>query len=260
MSFLDVISCGFGAVVLFYTIMASQAGMTRTNERLNLQANASRLDKEVIEGRAPSRGAAERAGIDRGQDRPGRGPRARGARAHDADRRQEMAQYENDTLARRASLERLKADLQQLEEGTRRLKERAPPTAGVPVKIVDDKQQLVTLKVSGSHVLMLVDASASMLDDTLVNIIRLRNMAPERRIQSEKWQQAVNIAEWVTARLATDTKFQIYAFDTRAAAGRRRQRPGAGCRCARRGRWSRPSPRSGARRRPAGRACRTPSP
>ena len=52
MSFLDVISCGFGAVVLFYTIMASQAGMTRTNERMNLQANASRLDKEVIEGRA----------------------------------------------------------------------------------------------------------------------------------------------------------------------------------------------------------------
>ena len=52
MSFLDVISCGFGAVVLFYTIMASQAGMTRTNERLNLQANASRLDREVIEGRA----------------------------------------------------------------------------------------------------------------------------------------------------------------------------------------------------------------
>jgi hypothetical protein len=36
MSFLDVISCGFGAVVLFYTIMASQAGMTRTNERMNL--------------------------------------------------------------------------------------------------------------------------------------------------------------------------------------------------------------------------------
>ena len=51
MSFLDVISCGFGAVVLFYTIMASQAGMTRTNERMNLQAAASRLDREVLEGR-----------------------------------------------------------------------------------------------------------------------------------------------------------------------------------------------------------------
>ena len=213
MSFLDVISCGFGAVVLFYTIMASQAGMTRTNERLNLQANASRLDKEVIEGRAHL--AELRNALESTEDKT---VQASGLQRAALERikltTEEMSQYENDTLARRASLERLKADLQQLEEGTRRLKERAPPTAGVPVKIVDDKQQLVTLKVSGQHVLMLVDASASMLDDTLVNIIRLRNMAPERRIQSEKWQQAVNIAEWVTARLATDTKFQIYAFDT----------------------------------------------
>jgi hypothetical protein len=127
---------------------------------------------------------------------------------------EELAKYENDTLARRESLERLKADLKQLEEGTRRLKERTPPAVGIPVKVVDDEQQLVTLEVSGKHVLMLVDASASMLDETLVNIIRLRNMPPERRIASGKWQQAVNITEWVTARLSTDTKFQIYAFDT----------------------------------------------
>src|SRR6185503_1182522 len=187
MSFLDVISCGFGAVVLFYTIMASQAGMTRTNERMNLQANANLVAQEVIEGRA-----------------------------HLADLRNAMesTEYENDTLARRESLERLKADLQQLEEGTRRLKERAPTTA--PVKVVDDQEQLVTLSVTGQHVLVLVDASASMLDETLVNIIRLRNMAPERRIQSAKWQQAVNTVEWVTARLKPETQFQIYAFDTAA--------------------------------------------
>jgi hypothetical protein len=39
-------------------------------------------------------------------------------------------------------------------------------------------------------------------------------MPPERRIASEKWQQAVNTVEWVTARLKPDTQFQIYAFDT----------------------------------------------
>ena len=213
MSFLDVISCGFGAVVLFYTIMSSQAGMQRTNEHMNLQAAANRLDREVLEGR---RNLADlRNALESTEDKT---VQAAGLSREALERmkltEEELAKYENDTLAQRASLERLKADLQQLEEGTRRLKERAPPAAGIPIKVVDDKQQLVTLRVDGKHVLMLVDASASMLDETLVNVIRLRNMPPERRITSAKWQQAVNTVEWVTARLAQDTQFQIYAFDT----------------------------------------------
>jgi hypothetical protein len=124
---------------------------------------------------------------------------------------EELSRYEHDTLARRESLERLKADLKQLEEGTRRLREAAPNTT-VPAPV--DQDQLVTLKVDGRRVLMLVDASASMLDETLVNIIRMRNMPPERRIASTKWRQAVNTVEWVTARLPESTQFQIYAFDT----------------------------------------------
>ena len=211
MSFLDVISCGFGAVVLFYTIMASQAGMTRTNERMNLQANAERVAQEVIEGRAHL--ADLRNAMESTEDKT---VRAQGLSRAVLERMQvteeELAKYENDTLAQRESLERLKADLKQLEEGTRRLKERAPTT--VPVKVADDQTQLVTLSITGQHVLVLVDASASMLDETLVNVIRLRNMPPERRIQSLKWQQAVNTVEWVTARLKAGTEFQIYAFDT----------------------------------------------
>jgi hypothetical protein len=213
MSFLDVISCGFGAVVLFYTIMASQAGMRRTNDHMNLQANASRLDREVIEGRAHL--AELRSALESTEDKT---TLARGLSVQVLDRmkltQEEFAKYENDSLAQRASLERLKADLQQLEEGTRRLKERAPPAAGQQLRIVDDAQQLVTLSVTGQRVLVLVDSSASMLDETLVNVIRLRNMPPERRIASPKWQQAVNIVEWVTARLKPGTEFQIYAFDT----------------------------------------------
>jgi hypothetical protein len=213
MSFLDVISCGFGAVVLFYTIMASQAGMTRTNERLNLQANASRIEEQVLEGR---RHLAElRNALESTEDKT---VQAQGLSIQVLERmkvtEEELAKYENDTLAQRESLERLKADLKQLEEGTRRLKERAPPAAGQQLRIVDDEQQLVTLRVTGKRVLVLVDSSASMLDETLVNVIRLRNMPPERRLASGKWQQAVNTVEWVAARLGQDTQFQIYSFDT----------------------------------------------
>jgi hypothetical protein len=39
-----------------------------------------------------------------------------------------------------------------------------------------DRQYLTGLKVGGDRILFLVDASASMMDETVVNVIRLRNM------------------------------------------------------------------------------------
>ncbi len=213
MSFLDVISCGFGAVVLFYTIISAQAGLYRIKETTELSAEARKLEQEVLEGYKHL--AELRNALDSTEDRK---IRAVGLSRDVLEKlkmtEEELARFEHDTLARRASLERLKADLKSLEESTRRLREAAPPAERTSPAPIVDKQQLVTLRVDGKHVLVLVDASASMLDETVVNIIRLRNMPPERRISSDKWQQAVNTVEWLASRLPDTTKFQIYAFDT----------------------------------------------
>src|SRR6516165_6330348 len=48
LSFLDCICCGFGAVILFYTIVSAQAGM-RTNTQA-LSAEANRLAQQVLSG------------------------------------------------------------------------------------------------------------------------------------------------------------------------------------------------------------------
>ncbi len=213
MSFLDVISCGFGAVVLFYTIISAQAGLHRIKESTDLSAESRRLEQEVLDGYKHL--AELRNALDSTEDRT---VRAAGLSREMLEKlrttEEELARYEHDTLARRDSLERLKADLKSLAESTRRLKEAAPPESGESRVPIVDKQQLVTLRIDGKRVLVLVDSSASMLDETLVNIIRLRNMAPERRIASSKWQQAVNTVEWIASRLPESTQFQIYAFDT----------------------------------------------
>jgi len=210
MSFLDVISCGFGAVVLFYTIISAQSGLNRIKENTDLTVDSRRLEQEVLDGYKHL--AELRNALDSTEDRK---IRAAGLSREMQEKlratEEELSRYEHDTLARRESLERLKADLMQLEEGTRRLRATAQPET-VPAPL--DREQLVTLKVDGRRVLVLVDSSASMLDETLVNVIRLRNMPPERRIQSQKWKQAVNTVEWIAARLPEATQFQVYAFDT----------------------------------------------
>lgn len=215
MSFLDVISCGFGAVVLFYTIISAQSGLTRIKASADLSAESHRLEQEVLDGYAHL--VELRNALAQTDDEKVKAAgRSREVLEKIRLTQEELARYEHDTLARRESLERLKADLKSLEEGTRRLKEKAPPASGTTDVRIADPQQLVTLRIAGKRVLVLVDASASMLDETIVNIIRLRNMPAERRIGSAKWQQAVGTAEWVAARLPQSTQFQVYAFDTTA--------------------------------------------
>jgi hypothetical protein len=87
-------------------------------------------------------------------------------------------------------------------------------------------------------VLIALDTSASMLDDTIVNVIRRRNMDDERKRMAPKWQRAVRTVEWLSAQLPLDAHFQIYGFDTDPNAGARprpgldspRRRPRAQCR------------------------------
>lgn len=219
MSFLDVMSCGLGAVVLLYTIISAQAGLARMKENEALSAEASRLEREVLEGYkhlAELRNAM--ASTD--EEKVRAEGLARRVIEKIAETETELAKFQFDTLARRESLERLKADLKSLEEDTRRLKAAAERVqTGTQVRSVSgdgDRQYLTGLKVGGQRILVLLDASASMLDETLVNIIRMRNMSIDRKLRSEKWQQAIGTVDWVSAQLPAESKFQVYAFNTQA--------------------------------------------
>src|SRR6185295_10597741 len=79
-----------------------------------------------------------------------------------------------------------------------------------------DRQYLTGLKVGGDRVLVLLDSSASMLDETIVNVIRRRNMPDDQKQQSRKWRRATKTVEWLMSQLPLDGKFQIYTFNTSA--------------------------------------------
>lgn len=219
MSFLDVISCGFGAVVLFYTIISAQSGLQKIKESEDLAAEARRLEQQVLDG-YKHLAELRNALVETDQDRVRASGRSREVLLKIQETEEELARFEFDTLARREALERLKADLKSLEESNRRLQAQAEKIqTGTKVRMVagdGDRQYLTGLRVGGKRILVLVDASASMLDETVVNVLRMRNMAPERRLRSEKWQQAIGTVDWVTAQLPTDAQVQVFAFNTSA--------------------------------------------
>ena len=57
------------------------------------------------------------------------------------------------------------------------------------------------MKIGGRNIVIAVDTSASMLDNTVVNIIRRRNMSDEQKRVAPKWQRAIRTVEWLSAQL-----------------------------------------------------------
>ena len=70
--------------------------------------------------------------------------------------------------------------------------------------------------MGGQRVVILVDASTSMLDRTVINIFRRRNMSEEQRLQAPKWRQVVNTVDWLTTQIQPGTQIQIFAFNDTA--------------------------------------------
>jgi len=79
-----------------------------------------------------------------------------------------------------------------------------------------DRQYLTGLKMGGKRILILVDASASMLDGTIVNVIRRRNLSDAQKRASRKWQQTIKTVEWLVSQLPPDAKFQLITFNVLA--------------------------------------------
>lgn len=220
LSFLDIMSCGFGATVLIFLIMdhASEVRSQEVNRDLISEVNF--LEKEVLEGQ---RDLAELRNTISLVDDSLAETQGKSARLIEEieKRKRETATDENDTLSQQEHINKLKADIRQIEEDNRRLRAEGEKRQGSNVRqfVGDgDRQYLTGLKLGGKRILILLDTSASMLDPRLVNIIRMRNMPAAVQQKSEKWQQALGTVDWLTSQLPRQSQVQIVGFNTAATA------------------------------------------
>src|SRR5687768_16836975 len=179
MSFLDCITCAFGSVVLVYTLINAQGGLRKSTESQQQRAEVSQMEEQVLEGYqrlVQLRNSLVQTDMEKVRTE-GLGTRV----LTETERLKiELADADKQTLSRREAIERLKADLKSLEEGARRLEGATsdPSATGTRVRGfigTGDRQYLTGLRVGGEHILLLVDVSASMLDETVVNVLRMRN-------------------------------------------------------------------------------------
>ncbi len=220
LSFLDCICCGFGAVVLFYTIVQAQKGAQEILRLQQLTGEVSKLEEEVKVGTlhlVQLRNTLEKTDEDAATAQA----RALRVAAELKARREQSSTYDEESLARRAHINQLKADIKSLEEGVKRLQggalDKAP--AGTRVKAFrgrGNRKYISALQMKGKRILVLLDTSASMMDEDIAKVIRLRNQPEPMRRAAQKWRRALDIVEWVTAQLPDNSQFQVIGFNAKA--------------------------------------------
>jgi hypothetical protein len=220
MSFLDVMFCGFGSVVLLVMIVNANAITKREELHKDLRGEVDRLEREVLAGEKYL--VELRAAIDSiDENRKSVRRMSRQVSTDIGKSRSELELTRQETIARTSHINDLQSDLKNLDSEAKGLQAQLDDREEKGKQVrkfigAGDRQYLTGLKMGGKRILILVDASASMLDETIVNVIIRRNLPDAQKRASVKWQQAIKTVEWLVSQLPADARFQLFTFNVLA--------------------------------------------
>jgi len=214
--------CGFGAVVLLVLILNTDTVKARNQTFADLRAEVVKQEQQVMLGRedlVAARNSLQTAEQELVETQGEAERIIETIKALEI----EIASMSNETLASREHIRQLSSDLRSLDEVQKRHGAEAADMrdSGERVRAFKgegDRQYLTGLKVGGKRILILLDASASMLDETIVNVVRRRNMDVAQKRNAPKWKRALATTEWLISQLPVNAEFQLYSFNTTAHA------------------------------------------
>ena len=197
-SFLDVMACGLGAVILVLMLVKYQSELPDT------QSSALQVDIATLEQQNQQLQEA----VAKLQKQVG-------------ETQAELTQLDTQFLSLVQQINTKKDAQSSLKSQMAKLQAQAdalPPVPPAPVPVVNKSLEdyLLGLKVEGRKIVILVDSSASMTEERLIDIIRYK-VAPEKeRQQAPKWQRTLRIVEWLVARVPPGSEYKVIYFAEKA--------------------------------------------
>ncbi len=218
LSFLDIMSCGFGAVILVYLIIDHSMEVQSKELNQDLLSEVVLLEEDVTDG---EEGLVKLRNTLSDIDFEIVTAQGRATRiTDDLDEYEALLRtLEADGFTDRSEVDSLKAEVRRLEDEVEKLREASEDQSGNSARDFTgdgQRQYLTGLNLGGDNILILLDVSASMLAQELVNVIRLRNMDPTLQRSAAKWTRILNTVNWLSAQLPIASEYQVYTFNTKA--------------------------------------------
>jgi len=79
-----------------------------------------------------------------------------------------------------------------------------------------EENYVMGLKVEGRDILFLIDSSASMTDQKLIDIIKRKNSSESAKKRGPKWRRTKRIVRWLLARAPAASRVAVVAFNSKA--------------------------------------------
>lgn len=204
LSFLDCICCGFGAVLLLFVLTASR----KAEEMDDLQAAIMEIIGEMEDEIDKNDKAIEQKKLTlavetkRAEDS--------GARLDDAKKRHtELDEMLKLLLAQLAAIEEELGKLIDDKENMPKQEEKTP----VPIPNPDRRQYLTGFDILGEQVLFLVEASAGMTADTIVEATEFAGKSEKERREGPKWKRVKLALRWLIANLKDGSNYKIIFYN-----------------------------------------------
>jgi len=214
LSFLDAITCGFGAVILLFVLTASNDQSLRKDETSELRGEVNTFDEEFLEGQETL--AVLRNTLLETEDKI---VTAQGLAdeviKETQNQDEEVTRLDKETIATIEHINELMADIEAKKEA---LKAQQGSTSVDPGQDLlrrqgNNRQQYLTgLKTDGRRIVILLDRSLSMTAEKLPDVLDLRSASNARKQSQEKWQRALEATKWLLATMSNADYFQVYSF------------------------------------------------
>ena len=199
LAFLDIMSCGLGAVVLVFMLVKHNVAES-SSETEQLRQNIEQLERT----RQQSEQTLQRIETEL-QDK----------KAITADVLQQLSearaalsQQSADVAKTSAQLEKLKTDISSIKVNKRQDIIETPGQY--------EENYLLGLKVTGSKIAILFDSSASMTNEKLIDIIKTKSGSARDKQEAEKWVRAKRTLEWLLIRLPANSEVMVVTYNETA--------------------------------------------
>jgi len=199
LAFLDIISCGLGAVILIFLIIKHNinTGSEQTDDLQSQLASMIEQTKDL---------SAEMEGL----------------RQQNSDTEQAGKSMEDqlvDAKGKLASLSRQNAsekEQNKIAEGAIEEIEIATPVDQVTLQGTGQANYIIGMKVEGQRIAVVIDHSTSMTYPTLERAILAKFDTDAQRQNAPKWQRTLRVAKWLLARIPTQSQFAFIGFNDKA--------------------------------------------
>lgn len=196
LAFLDIMSCGLGAVILVFMLVKQKIDESPV-EIDNLEQDISQLEQ-----------AREEADATLEQIRS----QLSSENARYQLLKQQLAEKQATLNAESQQMQRSESALEELKSSITSIEVPKQQADLIESPRINEENYLLGLKVQGPKIAILVDVSASMTHEKLIDIIRTKNSSPQTRQNAEKWQRTRRVVEWLLARLPQDSEIVVVAF------------------------------------------------